>query len=178
MFGNALDDPTGSRCAYAMGLVTASAHSPMTEPGSVRYKRSRFSTRLPVSRRYTAGHLWLHEQPERVWRIGLTKFALRMLGDPVELDFELAVGASVGTGEVVGWIEGFKAVSDLFAPFAGRFAGGNAALDDNIDLVHGSPYEHGWLFAIQGEPGDDCFDVEGYVGHLDATIDRMLGQGG
>ena len=142
----------------------------------VRYKRSRFSTRLPKGRRYTRGHLWLQETPDGVWRIGVTKFALRMLGDPVEIDFELREGAAVETGQVVGWVEGFKAVSDLFAPFSGTFLGGNPGLDDDIELVARSLYERGWLYAVRGAPGEDCFDVQGYVDHLDETIDRMTGQ--
>jgi glycine cleavage system H protein len=142
----------------------------------VRYKRSRFSTRLPRGRRYTAGHIWLREQSGGIWQVGITKFALRMLGDPVEIDFEVKPGEQVATGQVIGWVEGFKAVSDLFAPIPGKFVQANPALDEDIELIHSSLYDRGWLYKIQGAPGDDCFDVQGYMDHLDATIDRMLGQ--
>ena len=142
----------------------------------VRYKRSRFSTRLPRARRYTAGHLWLREAPDNTWQVGITKFALRMLGDPVEMDFEVRPGDRLETGQVIGWVEGFKAVSDLFAPIPGVFVGSNPALDEDIELIQSSLYDRGWLYAIQGDPGADCFDVESYMGHLDATIDKMLGE--
>ena len=142
----------------------------------VRYKRSRFSTRLPSERRYTAGHSWLRERPDHVWQVGITKFALRMLGDPVEIDFEVKAGDRLQTGQVVGWVEGFKAVSDLFAPLEGTFVEVNRALEKDIGLMQSSPYARGWLYAIQGRPGADCVDVQGYVDYLDATIDRMLGQ--
>jgi len=142
----------------------------------VRYKRSRFSTRLPRERSYTRGHLWLRPRGDGVWEIGITRFALRMLGDPVEIDVEAEPGDRLETGQVLGWVEGFKAVSDLFAPLPGEFVEANAALDEDIELIQRSLYDRGWLYAIRGEPGADCTDVQGYMDHLDATIDKMLGQ--
>ena len=140
------------------------------------FQRAKFKTRLPRGRYYTAGHMWLRSDGTDLWQIGLTRFALRMLGEPVELDFEAALDAEIDTGQVVGWLEGFKAVTDLYSPMPGRFAGGNAALDADIESVHRSPYERGWIFAMRGEPGEDCVDAEGYASFLEATIDKMVGE--
>lgn len=142
------------------------------------FERARFRTRLPRGRYYTAGHMWLLEAEPGLWRIGLTRFALRMLGEPVDLDFETETGAAVTVGQVVGWLEGFKAVSDLYSPMNGSFAGGNPALDQGLDAVHRSAYERGWLFAVRGVPPEDSVDAEGYAGFLEATIDKMLEQEG
>ena len=146
--------------------------------GSVRYKRARFSTRLPVDRLYTASHYWLREQPKDIWRIGFTKFATRMLGDPVELDFEVAEGNHVELGQIIGWIEGFKAVTDLFSPMAGRFQRPNPALSDHIASIKSSPYDRGWLYELSGSPEEDCVDAQGYAVFLDTTIDEMMGKDG
>ena len=78
------------------------------------FEQAKFRTRLPRSHVYTAGHMWLREAEPDVWHVGLTRFALRMLGEPVDLDFEAQPGASVAKGDVVGWLEGFKAVTDLY----------------------------------------------------------------
>ena len=60
------------------------------EEEPLRYQRSRFTTCLPQGRLYTASHDWLlEEEPDR-WRVGLTRFATRMPGDPVEFDIEVA----------------------------------------------------------------------------------------
>ncbi len=142
----------------------------------LQYKRSRFSTRLPGERLYTPSHCWLKEQADNVWHVGFTKFATRILGEPVEIDFEVELQAPIHAGMVVGWIEGFKAVTDLFCPLAGNFAGGNPGLDDNLESVQRDPYGEGWLYAVEGTPPDDCVDVEGYVAVLDGTIDKMLGK--
>jgi glycine cleavage system H protein len=142
----------------------------------IHYKRSRFSTRLKPDRSYTAGHHWLLRGENDLWRVGLTKFAVRMLGEAVELGFDVQAGAEVKTGQAIGWIEGFKAITDLYSPMGGRFEGSNPELDKEIKLVQTDPYGRGWLYSVRGTPGSGGLDVQGYVAVLDATIDKMLGQ--
>ena len=145
-------------------------------PAEIPYNRSRFSTRLLEDRLYTAGHSWLEREDEEVWRVGFTKFAVRMLGEIVELGFETEPGTTVETGQVIGWLEGFKAVTDMYSPLAGRFEGFNPAVDERAALLASDPYRRGWLFRVRGQPGDDCLDVHGYIALLDTTIDKMLGR--
>ena len=100
----------------------------MTTPSDIHYKRSRFSTRLPWDRLYTASHFWVFEAEPGRWRVGLTKFAARMLGDVVDLEFEVPEGGPIAVGDVIGSLEGFKARTELYAVLQGRFLGGNPAL--------------------------------------------------
>jgi glycine cleavage system H protein len=141
----------------------------------VYYKRSRFRTRLPGDRMYTASHFWLIEAEPGTWRVGLTKFAARMLGDVVDIGFEVAAGQAVELGQTLGWLEGFKARTDLYTVVAGRFAGGNPGLEADIDVIDSDRYGRGWLYAVAGRPDPDACDVNGYVKLLDATIDRLRG---
>jgi len=141
---------------------------------AIRYKRSRFSTRLPAGRLYTRSHYWLRRDGEHTWKIGLTKFATRMLGDLVEYEFSVPAGDALEVGQPIGWIEGFKAVSDLYAVAAGRFTGPNEALSRDITLLESDPYGEGWLYAVDGEPEPESAGVQEYITILDATIDRML----
>jgi glycine cleavage system H protein len=138
------------------------------------YKRARFVTRLPVGRLYSPSHFWIAEHEAGVWRVGFTRFATRMLGEMVEPQLQVEIGAPVGSGQIIGWIEGFKAISDIYCIAEGNFAGGNPALTENIELLGKEPYGAGWLYAIEGKPDSRCMDVHGYVGLLDATIDKML----
>lgn len=140
----------------------------------VRYKRSRFSTQLPADRVYTRSHYWLAKDSSGQWRIGLTKFATRMLGDLVEFELSPAAGDRVEIGQQIGWIEGFKAVSDVYAVARGEYAGPNPALAQDITLLEYDPYGSGWLYSVDGEPEPDGVSVHDYVNVLDATIDRML----
>lgn len=141
---------------------------------SIPYKRSRFSTRLPLDRRYTAAHYWLLEQSPGIWRVGFTKFATRMLGDLVEYEFSIAAGDGVVVGQEVGSIEGFKAVTSIFSAAEGEFLGAGDGLTTDITAVESDPYGRGWLYGVRGRPDPDSVDVQGYIAILDATIDRML----
>lgn len=140
------------------------------------YRRSKFSTRLPLERRFTQSHYWLLEEPGGVFRVGFTRFATRMLGEVVEYEFERADGDELEEGDAVGWLEGFKAVTELFAPMNGRFRGANPQLDDLVDRIHVAPYQEAWLYRIEGTPSASCLDAHGYAGFLDETIDRMMGK--
>lgn len=145
-----------------------------SQASTVYYKRSRFSTRLPVGRRYTASHFWLLEEQTGVWRIGFTKFAMRMMGDLVEYSFAVAPRDRVEVGQTIGSIEGLKAVTDLYCIVSGEFLGGNSELERDVTLADSQPYDAGWIYRAQGTPDPGNFDVQGYVAVLDATIDKML----
>jgi glycine cleavage system H protein len=141
---------------------------------TILYKRSRFTTRLPVDRRYTAGHYWMIEEESGLWRVGFTKFATRMLGDLVEYAFSVDNGTHVSVGQEVGSIEGFKAVSTLYSAAEGEFLGAGEELASDITAVESDPYGRGWLYRVRGQPDPGSVDVHGYISILDATIDRML----
>lgn len=145
-------------------------------PKTLFYKRSTFVTHLPLDYLYSPSHAWIGRQPDGVLRVGLTKFAVRMLGEMVDHGFEVQPEAVVQPGNILGWIEGFKAVSDLFCIAKGTFLGGNPELKKRIQVVNERPYDAGWIYAIQGEPDTRCLDVQAYRTLLDRTIDRILEQ--
>ncbi len=141
---------------------------------TIFYKRSHFATHLPADAVFSPSHSWARRVSGNVWRIGLTKFATRMLGEMVDHKFEAAAGAVVEAGQIIGWVEGFKAISDVYAIAAGAFVRSNPRLGEEIALVSSQPYGAGWLYEICGEPDGRCLDVAAYSGVLDATIDKML----
>jgi glycine cleavage system H protein len=137
------------------------------------FKRSRFVAHLPLSYRYTRSHFWVEQREGIRLRVGFTSFGTRMLGEMVDHKFETEAGAMVLPGQVLGWIEGFKAVVDVLCAGRGTFVGGNRALDENIVLVNQSPFADGWLYEIDGRLEGDVLDVHAYAEHLTLTIDRL-----
>lgn len=141
----------------------------------VRFKHARFSARFPDSFRYSRSHYWMAEvegQPG-LWRVGFTKFATRMLGELVDCEWKKKDGEAVAPGDNVGWVEGFKAASDVYCVMDGAFAGGNPVLQDDACIVRTDPYEVGWLYSVRGEPEPDSLDVNGYIDYLSGTIQKM-----
>jgi len=144
------------------------------QPNALYYKRSHFVTRLPLEHLYSPSHYWLAQQQPGTWRIGLTQFATRMLGEIVDYGFEIQPAAPLQIGQVVGWIEGFKAVSDVFSVLDGRFGIINPDLGKEPDAIDRDCYGQGWLYEASGTPDHLCVDVQGYKNLLDATIDKLV----
>jgi len=145
------------------------------QPKTLFYKRAQFVTHLPVDYLYSPSHAWIARETDgEHWRVGLTKFATRMLGEMVDHGFEVEEGAAVEPGQIIGWVEGFKAISDLYCIGIGTFAGSNAALREKVALISKDPYGAGWLYRVKGQAETTCLDVQGYRAVLDKTIDKIL----
>ena len=112
-----------------------------------------------------------------VWRVGFTKFATRMLGELVEARYEVSAGDPISSGQQIGYVEGFKAASDLFCVMEGAFVGGNPILEEDACIVKSSPYVDGWLYSVKGEPEETSVDVQGYYDHLEVLINKMQEEG-
>mgnify|MGYP006267809139 CR=1 FL=1 len=149
---------------------------------TVRFRHAHFSARFPMDCLYAPSHFWMRPASAadaadpvtpRLWHVGFTKFATRMLGELVELVLEVPVGRSVSGGDRLGTVEGFKAVSDLFCVVDGTLEAANPALTAEACLTHSDPYGAGWLYAVHGTPAPGHLDVHGYVSLLTDTIDRL-----
>jgi glycine cleavage system H protein len=149
---------------------------PIDPSNTKYYKRARFTTRLPIDRLYNRSHFWMLEVESGLFRIGLTRFATRMLGDLVEFEFQVQIGDTVAVGDVLGSIEGFKAISDLYACLGGTFEGINDELTKKPALLDRDPYDAGWLYLVRGAPNASSVTLEEYMAHLDITVDRILKQ--
>ncbi len=165
----------------AAAAPTSAAKTPYDPNAVVLYKRNRFQSRLPKKRLYTRSHFWLEElepagdSKPALYRVGFTRFATRMLGEIVEHGFEAKPGTAIAVGQTIGWVEGFKALSDVYGVVAGTFVGGNPVLDADPSRIDRDPYYAGWLYLARGTPEPNGVDVDGYISILDATIDKMLG---
>jgi glycine cleavage system H protein len=131
---------------------------------------------LPKSYRYALSHFWLQELEPNLYRVGITHFATRMLGDFVECEFKKNAGDRIEVGLPLGWIEGFKAVSDLYSVIDGDFVESNVELASNPQFMDRDPYDRGWLYIARGKPDSRVVDCQGYVEALDLAIDRILSQ--
>ncbi len=143
-------------------------------PKTLFFKKSHFVTHLPVDYLYTRSHFWAEKREGGRLRLGFTRFATRMLGEIVDYGFETAAQTPVQPGEVLGWVEGFKAISDVICVGHGVFGGANPALQQDTELISRSPYTEGWLYELDGQLDDQSLDVQEYADHLNATIDKIL----
>lgn len=118
----------------------------------------------PGGIRYTADHEWVRIEGARA-RVGITEFAQEALGDVVYVSLP-EVGTEVGTGDVLGEVESTKAVSELYAPVAGRVVERNEALVDAPGRLNEDPYGSGWVCVLElaaaGAPAEGLLDADEY----------------
>src|SRR5262249_25619969 len=92
-------------------------------PETLLFKRSHFETHLPVRYWYSLSHFWAEKREGLRLRMGFTKFATRMVGEIIDYNFETPTQGPVKPGQVLGWVEGFKAISDIICVAEGIFIG-------------------------------------------------------
>jgi len=123
---------------------------------------------VPDDCRYLESHEWVRVE-EGVATVGISDFAQDELGDIVFVELP-EVGDRVETGDAFGVIESIKAVSDLYAPVSGEVVDRNETLFDEPELVNESPFDDGWLLAVdlddEGEL-DDLLDADEYAAQIE-----------
>jgi glycine cleavage system H protein len=119
--------------------------------------------------KYTKTHEWICVEGD-VATMGITNFATDALTDLVFLGLP-EVGTTIEPGETIGEIESVKAVSDLYAPFAGEVVDANMDLADDLDTLSASPFEQGWLLKIKmadANAADSLMDRSAYEAYCAA----------
>ncbi len=145
----------------------------------LKFKHAHFTARFPADFRYSRSHYWMHAPDPSAphhWRVGFTKFATRMLGELVDFQFTPAAGAPVSVGMEIGWVEGFKAASDVFSVMDGHFGEPNPALAADACIVRSDPWITGWLYSVHGTPEEGHLSAAEYILHLTSIIDKMAAE--
>jgi glycine cleavage system H protein len=100
----------------------------------------------PSNLRYTKDHEWARLEGERVV-IGVTSHAQEALGDVVYVELPKE-GDALTAQASFGVIESTKAVSELYAPLAGKVVKVNSGLADAPHQINEDPYGDGWICEI------------------------------
>ncbi len=102
---------------------------------------------------YAPTHEWVLFQGD-VATVGITRFAVDQLTDLILIELP-AVGTQIAAGKSFGEIESVKAVSDLYAPIAGKVVEVNSQVTGNVQLLAEDPYDRGWLIKLKVEQPAD-----------------------
>ncbi len=130
---------------------------------------------LPVDRRYARNHMWALAT-DSGYRLGFSAYAVKLLGDLHHLEWSVEPGSTVAGGQQVGFIEGSKATSDLYAPIAGTIQEINGAVLADPSLINSNLYDDAWLLDVAGS-GNALLGPEEYLAHLEIhwpLAQRML----
>ncbi len=124
---------------------------------------------FPAELKYANSHEWARLESDGTIVVGITDHAQDALGDIVFIELP-EIGVEVTAGAEVAVVESVKAASDIYSPITGEVVEVNSGLEDQPELVNGSPYEDGWLFTVRVDSEKDysaLLDAEGYKGLLE-----------
>ena len=114
--------------------------------------------------KYLSSHEWARLEEDGTVTIGISDHAQEALGDVVYVETP-EVGSHVISGEEAGVVESVKAASDIYSPVSGEVIAINEALEDEPEIVNGSPYDEGWFFKVRPSDLselDSALDADGY----------------
>jgi glycine cleavage system H protein len=107
----------------------------------------------PAKLRYSKTHEWAYQEGEIV-TVGISQFAADLLNDITYIKLP-EVGKNLVENEAFGEIETVKAVSDLYAPVAGKVVAVNEAIVRQPEKLKADPFGEGWLIKVSAEGGMD-----------------------
>jgi glycine cleavage system H protein len=124
----------------------------------------KFPAVLPGELRYARNHMWCRAE-EGHGQFGFTAYAIRLMQDVYFLDWQVSPGDPIEVLQQIGHIETSKAVSDLFAPLAGKIIEFNAELLKDPSGINVDSYGSGWLFNMECA-GETLWSVDEYYQFL------------
>jgi len=101
----------------------------------------------PTQYRYTKDHEWVELDGKQA-KVGITDHAQSELGDVVFVELPV-VGTTLKQGDSLGTVESVKAVSDVFAPVAGKVVEVNSELEESPEMINTDPHGAGWLVVLE-----------------------------
>ncbi|MFN7684411.1 MAG: glycine cleavage system protein GcvH [Oligoflexia bacterium] len=124
--------------------------------------------RFPSDLKYTKDHEWLKLEGKTAL-VGITDHAQSALGDIVYVDLP-KVGKELKMGDTFGVVESIKAVSDLYAPAAGKVVEVNSRLAADPAQINREPHSGAWMIKLEltSEP-TGLMDASAYTTYV-ATL--------
>jgi len=102
---------------------------------------------------YTKSHEWIRVDG-KIGYIGISDHAQKEVTDVVYVEMA-KVGKALKAGEEATTLESVKAAFSIYAPVAGTVSKVNNALEGDPGLINRSPYQDGWIYALElANPAD------------------------
>ena len=133
-------------------------------------KEEAFMSLIPEDFKYTKDHEYVNMENEFNGTCGITDHAQEMLTDIVFVELP-EVDVEVSKGDQIAVVESVKAVSDVYAPVAGRIIEVNTALEDAPETLNTDPYGEGWIFKIEVKHPkelEELMDKDEYNSHVES----------
>ncbi len=118
------------------------------------------------NRRYAKSHEWVRVEGTLAY-VGISDHAQKEVTDVVYVEVP-KTGKVLKAGDEATTLESVKAAFSIYAPVSGTITKANASLEADPGLINKSPYDTGWIFAIEmTTPGElDALMTEDQYQHF------------
>lgn len=108
---------------------------------------------------YSESHVWLEEQSDGIFTLGITEHAQNSLGDIVFVELP-SEGQQFAAGESCAVIESVKSASDVIIPINGEIIAINQQLVETPELINQEPFNNGWVVRFRSDVSIDEITAE------------------
>jgi glycine cleavage system H protein len=102
---------------------------------------------IPQELKYAKTHEWVKIEGNKA-KVGITDYAQHEITDIVHIELP-ENGKTVKKAVPAAVIESVKSAFDIYSPVSGKIIETNETLLSSPEIVNQSPYEDGWLFAVE-----------------------------
>lgn len=121
---------------------------------------------------YSESHVWLEEQGDGIFTLGITEHAQNSLGEIVFVELP-AEGQQFAAGEGCAVIESVKSASDVIIPISGEVIAINQQLVETPELINQEPFNNGWIVRFRSDvPMDEIAAELMSADDYDAFLDQ------
>ncbi|GFN23404.1 glycine cleavage system aminomethyltransferase GcvT [Thermanaeromonas sp. C210] len=111
-------------------------------------------THSPYNLRFSTFHVWVHQETDNVFTLGITDFIQRDLGDILFIELP-KVGDKIVKDSILGWVDAYRKVWDIKSPLSGEVIEINTSLLENPEQINKYPYTNSGLVRIKVNALDD-----------------------
>jgi len=102
---------------------------------------------MSTARHYAKSHEWIRVDG-KTGTVGISDHAQKEVTDVVYVEMA-KIGKVVKAGDEATTLESVKAAFSIYAPVSGTITKTNNALESDPGLINKSPFDEGWIFALE-----------------------------
>ena len=107
-------------------------------------------TYSPYDLSYNRSHVWVKQDGNGVYTLGITEFCQRDLGEILYAELP-KVGEKVSEGSTLAWVDTYRKVFDVMAPVSGEVVEINSSVSATPDAINKYPYARSGLVKIKAD---------------------------
>lgn len=115
---------------------------------STKESKSKHDFNVPAGVFISLDHTWSSIEQNGLVRVGIDDFAQKLIGTIDGVDFP-EIGKKIKKGDRLFTVKQGTRSAEFLSPLSGEIKYLNTNLNDNINLINLTPYEHGWICYLE-----------------------------